>query len=148
MKPMRILVCGGRHFEDAEKIHRELSRLHWRRPVTVLIHGSVSGVGIAAEAWARRIGIAVVRYPPNWEFFGKRAEALRNAFMIEDSRADLVLAFPGGRHTADLAARASDAGIAVLTIPAGEVDHGPEETMEIWPARSDVPAQLWSAQPR
>jgi hypothetical protein len=118
---MRVLICGGRHFEDAETVHRELVRLHWQRPIQVLVHGSVTGVGIAAEAWARRNGVSVVRYPPNWEYFGKRAEGIRNAFMLEDSRPDLVLSFPGGRHTADLVYRASAGGIRVISVsPDGE----------------------------
>lgn len=70
---MRLLVCGGRHFEDAEMVHHELTALHWRKPISVVVHGSIAGVGIIAEAWARRHGIAVVRYPPNWEFYGKKA---------------------------------------------------------------------------
>jgi SLOG family YspA-like protein len=115
---MRLLVCGGRHFEDAETVHRELTRLHWQKPISVLIHGSVTGVGIAAEAWARRYGIAVVRYPPNWELYGKKAEGLRSDFMLGDSRPALVVAFPGGRHTADLVQRSINARIAVLVIPA------------------------------
>ena len=118
---MRVLICGGRHFEDADTVHRELVRLHWQRPIQVLIHGSVTGVGIAAEAWARRNGVAVIRYPPNWEYFGKRAESLRNAFMLEDSRPDLVVAFPGGRHTADLVHRAKESSIQVIVVsPNGE----------------------------
>lgn len=117
---MRVLICGGRHFEDADTVHRELVRLHWQRPITVLIHGSVTGVGVAAEAWARRNGISVVRYPPNWEYFGKKAEGLRNAFMLEDSRPDLVVAFPGGRHTADLVHRAAGHGVEVATIASDE----------------------------
>ncbi|MFN4922630.1 DUF2493 domain-containing protein [Bradyrhizobium sp.] len=115
---MRILVCGGRHFEDAEKVHRELVRLHWQRRITVLIHGSMTGAGIAAEEWARRNDVAVVRYPPNWELYGKKAEGRRNDFMLEDSRPALVLAFPGGRHTAALIQRATNAQIPVLAIPA------------------------------
>jgi hypothetical protein len=117
---MRVLVVGGRHFEDADKVHRELVRLNWQKPIGVLIHGSVTGVGIAAEAWARSNGTPVVRYPPNWTLYGKKAEGLRNAFMIGDSRPDLVLAFPGGRHTADLIQKAIEAKIAVLAVPAGD----------------------------
>ena len=114
---MRLLVCGGRHFEDAEMVHHELTALHWRKPISVVVHGSIAGVGIIAEAWARRHGIAVVRYPPNWEFYGKKAEGLRSDFMLTDSRPDLVVAFPGGRHTADLVQRAINVGLAVLAIP-------------------------------
>jgi hypothetical protein len=57
---------------------------------------------------------AVVRYPPNWERLGKRAEKLRNDFMLVDSRPDYVIAFPGGRNTADLVAKALATGIQVL----------------------------------
>ncbi len=113
---MRVLVCGGRHVQDADSICREVVRLHTKDPITVLIHGCLAGAGMIAEAWGRRNGIAIVRYPPNWEFYGKKAEGLRNGFMIADSRADLVLAFPGGRHTADLVQRAADGNIAVLEI--------------------------------
>ena len=114
---MRLLVCGGRHFEDAEMVHHELTALHWRKPISVVVHGSIAGVGIIAEAWARRHGIAVVRYPPNWEFYGKKAEGLRSDFMLTDSRPDFVVAFPGWRHTADLVQRAINVGLAVLAIP-------------------------------
>lgn len=114
---MRLLVCGGRHFEDAEMVHHELTALHWRKPISVVVHGSIAGVGIIAEAWARRHGIAVVRYPPNWEFYGKKAEGLRSDFMLTDSRPDFVVAFPGGRHTADLVQRAINVRLAVLAIP-------------------------------
>jgi hypothetical protein len=79
--------------------------LHWRIPITVLIHGGVSGAGAIAEAWARRNRVAVVRYPPNWE--------RRNDFMLADSRPDHVIVFPGGRNTADLVAKALAAGIEV-----------------------------------
>jgi hypothetical protein len=92
-------------------VHHELTALHWRKPISVVVHGSI------AEAWARRHGIAVVRYPPNWEFYGKKAEGLRSDFMLTDSRPDFVVAFPGGRHTADLVQRAINVGLAVLAIP-------------------------------
>jgi hypothetical protein len=113
---MRILVCGGRNYENSEVVHRELTRFHWQNPITVIIHGSVSGAGVAAEAWARRNQVAVVRYPPNWESFGRRAEKLRNDFMLADSRPDFVIVFPGGRDTADLAAKAVAVGIKIVRV--------------------------------
>jgi YspA, cpYpsA-related SLOG family len=110
---MRVLICGGRHCENEEAVHRELIRFNWRQAISVIIHGGVSGAGALAEGWARRNGVAVVRYPPNWECFGKKAEKLRNDFMLADSRPDCVIAFPGGRDTADLIAKASAAGLQV-----------------------------------
>jgi threonine synthase len=110
---MRVLICGGRHYDNGDAVHDELMRFNWRHAISVIIHGGVSGAGAAAEAWARRNGVAVVRYPPNWEHVGKKAEKLRNAFMLTDSRPDRVIAFPGGSDTADLIAKASAAGIQV-----------------------------------
>jgi hypothetical protein len=114
---MRVLVCGGRYYENTDVVHQELMRFHWRQPINVIIHGGVSGAGVAAEAWARRNRVDVVRYPPNWESLGKRAERLRNDFMLADSRPDVVVVFPGGRDTADLAAKAKAAGVQVLHAP-------------------------------
>ncbi|OJY72126.1 MULTISPECIES: DUF2493 domain-containing protein [unclassified Rhizobium] len=114
---MRLLVCGGRHYEDAELVQRALIALHWRSPISVLIHGNMTGTGIIAEGWARRAGVPVVRYPPNWELYGSKAEHLRSQFMLNDSRSTLVMAFPGGRNTADLVQQAMKAKIAVLEIP-------------------------------
>jgi len=114
---MRVLICGGRHYEDGETVHHELIRFNWRNPISVIIHGGVPGAGAAAEAWARRNGVFVVRYPPNWERFGKRGERIRNNFMLADCRPDRVIAFPGGSDTADLVAKASAAGIQVIYAP-------------------------------
>jgi hypothetical protein len=112
---MRVLVCGGRYYDDTDAVHQELIRFHWRIPINVIIHGGVSGAGVAAEAWARRNRVDVVRYPPNWQCLGKRAERLRNDFMLADSRPDVVIAFPGGRDTADLAAKAMRRGFKCCT---------------------------------
>ncbi|SDR58524.1 Protein of unknown function [Rhizobiales bacterium GAS113] len=113
---MRIIVCGGRNHCDRRLVERELTRLHWRMPISVVIHGGGDAQAIAIEHWARMRGLAVVRYRPNWERFGHRGEILRNAFMLEDTRPDLVVAFPGGHSTADLVQRARNSGIAVLEI--------------------------------
>jgi hypothetical protein len=119
---MRLLICGGRHYENVNAVHHELVRFNWRHAISVIIHGGVSGPGPAAEAWARQNCVAVVRYPPNWERFGKKAEKLRNDFMLTDSRPDCVIAFPGGGDTADLVAKASAAGIQVFYAPSPQND--------------------------
>src|ERR1700730_4509883 len=119
---MRVLVCGGRSYENTDAIHQELIRFHWQNPIDVIIHGGVSGAGVAAEGLARRNRVDVVRYPPNWECLGKRAERLRNDFMLADSCPDFVIVFPGGRDTADLVAKALAAGIQVLHAPSRLAD--------------------------
>lgn len=111
---MRLLVCAGRHFHDARLVESELSRLHAHHALTVVVHGGHTTLGPAIEAWARANLVHAIRYPANWQHLGKRAEGVRNAFMLDDSRPDRVLALPGGRHTHDLVARAQARGIDVI----------------------------------
>lgn len=111
---MRLLVCAGRHFHDSRLLESELSRLHAQHPLTVIVHGGHTTLGPAIEAWARANLVHAIRYPANWQHLGKRAEGVRNAFMLDDSRPDGLLALPGGRHTQDLVARAQARGIAVI----------------------------------
>ena len=70
--------------------------------------------GVAAEDWARNRDVHVLRYPANWRLHGKRAEGIRNAFMLADSRPDMVLALPGGDDTRMLAMAAMARGLGVL----------------------------------
>jgi hypothetical protein len=111
---MRLLVCGRRHLDDACLIRQQLDNLHAAVPVMVLIHGGHAVFGAILEEWARENLVHVVRYPPNWQHLGKRAEAVRNEFMITDSRPDCLLALPGGRHSLDLLRRAQAAGITIV----------------------------------
>jgi hypothetical protein len=49
-----------------------------------------------------------------WEKYGKPARPIRNQKMIDDHKPNLVIAFPGGRGTADMVFKARSAGIEVL----------------------------------
>ncbi|MCC5993176.1 MAG: DUF2493 domain-containing protein [Rhodobacteraceae bacterium] len=111
---MRLIIAGGRHLDDVALIRRALARAHAMREISVVIHGGSGFPGIAAEDWAREQRLHVVRYPANWRAFGKRAEAIRNAFMLADSRPDMLLALPGGNDTADLVAAALGAQLPVI----------------------------------
>lgn len=48
--------------------------------------------------------------------YGKSAGPIRNQTMLDDGKPDLVLAFPGGRGTADMVAKAEKHGIPVRRI--------------------------------
>jgi len=55
-----------------------------------------------------------------WSKHGRAAGPIRNQEMIDECKPDLVVAFPGGRGTADMVRRAKAAGIRVI-----EVQHNP-----------------------
>ena len=109
---MRVLVCGGRDYADADYLRCVLSEL----PVTVLIEGEAPGADTLARLWAQRRGILIDRYPADWDRYGKAAGPIRNQQMLDEGKPDLVVAFPGGHGTADMVRRARAAGIAVTEI--------------------------------
>ncbi len=49
-----------------------------------------------------------------WMKYGKAAGPIRNARMLAEGKPDLVVAFPGGRGTADMLRRVREAGIEVI----------------------------------
>lgn len=53
-------------------------------------------------------------FPADWHRDGKAAGPIRNRRMLLEGMPDLVVAFPGGRGTADMVRRARAAGIEVV----------------------------------
>lgn len=110
---MRVLVCGGRDYDDAVTVDRVLDRVHSRRPITCVIHGGARGADSLAGAWAKRRGVRVEEYPADWKRYGRAAGMIRNAEMLRAGRPDRVVAFPGGRGTAGMKRLARTAGVPV-----------------------------------
>lgn len=112
---MRVIVCGGRDFNNVAYIWSKLDQLHAERRITAIMHGGAKGADSIAAEWAMTKP-AIVRYVclPNWEKYGKAAGPKRNARMLE-WEPDLVVAFPGGRGTDNMVTQAKKAGVEVLT---------------------------------
>lgn len=113
---MKVLVCGGRNFNDAAKLYATLDRLHAQRPVTGLISGNGRGADLLGERWAMSKGILVSLYPANWDEQGRAAGPIRNAKMIQEGKPDLVVAFEGGRGTAHTVLLAKKCNIEVIEV--------------------------------
>ena len=110
---VRVLVCGGRQFEDRDTLNAALDKLHHERGFTLLIAGGARGADSLAEAWAKAAGVPRKIHTPYWEYPGRR-----NQRTLDGGRPDLVVAFPGGRGTADMVGRARSAGIEVIDLGA------------------------------
>jgi len=116
MAGLRVLVCGGRDYDDLGNVWSQLDAHHGLIGIACIIHGGASGAGALAESWAASNKVARHRFPAQWDKLGLRAGPIRNQAMIDKGKPDLVIAFPGGRGTADMVARARAAGIEVVTI--------------------------------
>ncbi len=113
---MKVLVCGGREFSDADFIYAELDRLNARYLFNTVIEGDARGVDQIAGGWARTRGIDLVEFPADWTNEGRHAALIRNERMLREGKPDLVVAFPGGRGTWHTCSLAEKLGIAVVKI--------------------------------
>jgi hypothetical protein len=113
---MKVLVCGGRDFNDWTLLCDALDAVRIEHGViTHIIHGCASGADKLADDWALMRGVQPVRCPANWNWQDKAAGPIRNAAMLA-LKPDLVVALPGGRGTADMVAKAEKAGVRVMHV--------------------------------
>lgn len=111
---MRVLVCGGRDYNDAPLVDKTLDSYWERSGHMVVIQGGASGADRLARAWCVRRLVMYENYPAAWKTLGKAAGPIRNQQMIDEGRPEIVVAFPGGRGTGDMVKRAKAAGIPVV----------------------------------
>ena len=111
---MRVLVCGGRDYDDRATMQRELIGL----PLdSVIVHGDAHGADRLAADIAPELshGYITEAHPADWKKHGRAAGPIRNQERL-DSGIDFVIACPGGRGTADMVRRARKAGIEVREV--------------------------------
>lgn len=114
---MRVLVCGGRDFNNYVFVYDALDELHEKEgPFTEVIVGGAPGADYWAESWAWMAGIQRRVYRADWKRHGKAAGPIRNQTMLALGAPHVVVAFPGGRGTADMVSRANRAGIKVIEV--------------------------------
>ena len=110
---MRIVVTGGRDFQDSGQVARALSAVHRKHGITLLIQGGADGADRLCAEWGWDNGIPVGTYNADWRTHGKAAGPMRNQRMIDDGKPDAAVAFKGGRGTADMVGRIRAAAIPV-----------------------------------
>ena len=116
IEPIKVLVCGGRRYENRRQINTVLMKIHTERGIALVIHGAASGADTLAGMWARHNHIPVCEFPANWSQRGRQAGPERNGHMLQFGKPDLVVAFPGGSGTANMIAQAERAGVDVLKV--------------------------------
>ena len=106
---MRVIVCGGRHFNDSVWMSWVLGT--WN--IRTVVHGGASGADRLAGEWATLAGVTEEIHRADWLVHGKAAGPIRNRHMASLG-ADLCVAFPGGRGTESMVSEAEKALIPVL----------------------------------
>lgn len=112
---MKVLVCGGRDFVSYEYLKTVLSAIQvTHEPFTEIIHGAARGADELAGIYAQRHQIPCKAFPADWRTHGKAAGPIRNKQMLDEGRPDMVVAFKGGRGTANMVQQAKAAKVAVF----------------------------------
>lgn len=111
------LVCGGRDFADGAMFEFLMSQLVAAKGLPAkVVHGAARGADSMADEWARDFALEVAAVAADWQTHGRAAGPIRNQKMLDEHKPNLVIAFPGGRGTADMVDRARKAGIDVAEL--------------------------------
>lgn len=121
---MRVLVCGGRAFNDKRFLFYALDVVRRDRGLTTVICGAQRqwsekdrmwiGADWLAIEWALDRQVPFIGHPAEWKVLGRAAGPNRNARMPVWWDPGLGVAFPGGSGTEGMVKILEDRDIEVI----------------------------------
>jgi hypothetical protein len=124
---MKVLVCGGRDYDDRDLVYYMLDRFNAEAPFRMIVEGAATGADTLAYDWAMSRRIPCLRVPADWHRLGKAAGMERNRKMVEMTKPDRVVAFPGGIGTNAMTDHARMMGIKVREVTGQHPRDMPED---------------------
>lgn len=112
----RILVCGGRDYNNANHVNEVLDSVRNFYGEVCIVQGGAKGADRLAKQWAELHAIPCFQCDANWECYDNKAGSIRNQWMLELFKPDLVLAFPGNWGTHDMVKRAKAAKVETYLV--------------------------------
>jgi len=117
----RILICGDRDYKDWMKVREYLDTL---QKTAIIIHGGANGADSIAGNLATYLKMKVMKFPAEWEKYGKAAGPIRNQQMLDEGKPCLVVYFhkdlENSKGTKDMVTRAVDNKIKTINGETGE----------------------------
>jgi len=110
---MKILITGSRDWTDYQIVFNALVKYYDDKPI--IIHGAARGADRISGQIAYGLGYDVLKYPAEWDIYGKSAGPIRNSQMLtENPDIDFVLAFNddllNSKGTKDMVSKSIKAG--------------------------------------
>lgn len=98
-KNFNVIICGSRDFENYELLKEKCNNILSRKLIdpdtkVVIVSGCARGADSLGERYAAEIGLEVLKYPADWDKYGKKAGYLRNKQMAEVSNAVIAFLVP------------------------------------------------------
>lgn len=129
---VKVLVCGGRDFGnlyvyndkklllERQKQYdfgiRILNELHNEYEFSTVISGMAKGADSIGYDWALHNNISILKFPAQWDLYGKSAGFIRNTQMLEEGEPAMCIAFPGGKGTKMMCDLSRKCGVKVIEI--------------------------------
>ena len=119
MDEFKVLVCGGRDYDNRERLFgvldKALRAANLAGKTFVLVHGGARGADSLAGLWAsmRQDSVSVRVYKADWDTHKKAAGPIRNNLMLTSESPDIIIAFKGGNGTAHMMSIGRKAGVPV-----------------------------------
>ena len=121
----RILICGDRNYKDWMQVREYLDTVS---RTAIIIHGGARGADSIAGNLAIYLNMKVIKYPADWDKYGRAAGILRNQQMLDEGHPDLVVYFhkdlENSKGTKDMVTRAVDNKIKTINGETGEEYYG------------------------
>lgn len=92
---MKVIIAGGRDFNDYDLLCRKTDKILSRQAEIEIVSGAARGADKLGERYAQERGYGIIRYIPDWNFFGKSAGYIRNVEMADN--ADGLILFWNGK---------------------------------------------------
>ena len=95
MKKFRVIIAGGRDFNDYALLHKEVYNILFKLNMKYgdnlvadinqfeIVSGHARGVDTLGEDFAKECGIKLTLFPADWDKYGKSAGYRRNAEMAK-----------------------------------------------------------------
>lgn len=101
---MRTIIAGSRSINDYDALSKAIKDSGFE--ISTVISGTASGVDKLGERFAQENNIPLLKFPADWEKFGRSAGYKRNVEMAENADALIALwdkkSF-GTKHMIDIA---------------------------------------------
>ena len=86
---MKVIVAGSREIENYNILLDAIKMSEY--DIREIISGCARGVDMLGERYARENNIPLVKFPANWNEFGKKAGPMRNSAMAHYCDSDIII---------------------------------------------------------
>jgi len=109
---MRTIIAGDRNFQDYELMKEAIEESEFE--ITIVISGCARGADTLGEQWAEENDVPVLKFPANWDAYGRAAGPIRNGEMAKSAEALIAFLAPHSKGTKNMIEQATKKGLKVF----------------------------------